>query len=360
MSVDEKRILICRLGAVGDTIITTPLVSFLHALGYEVFYLTSAVGNEILQHNPKIAKLIVHIKDSVPSSELDKYFKSVAQANECDYVIDLCESIEVNLALHPSDPRYKYPKYERKELCDRNYYEETLNIAKRQLSQQGSSVFLSSELNYYHDVSTLNPEYFYNNDEDMAMRQLFAKYAGVFTVVIGLSGSARQKTFPYYRELINSLTKEIPSIQFITVGDEGCQILEYNLASLDNVLCTSGIWSIRQSIHATKYASLVISPDTGLLHGSGCYDTPKIGLLTSTSQENITKHFVNDFSIEAQGVACAPCFYLIHDADTQCNLGENRACLCMSKGHSVDKIVERVLEVFYKFPAKKVLELTNV
>lgn len=354
MDSDNKRVLICRLGAIGDTIITTPLISLLNSQGYEVYYLTSEVGNLLLQNNPKITKLIVHVKDSVPSSELESYFKGIAQANECKYLIDLCESIEVNLALHPSDPRYKYPKYERKEMCDKNYYEETIDIADRQLTNQ--ELILSAEL----DRNNFNPEYYYTDDEDKAMRQFFAKYAGVFTIVIGLSGSARQKTFPYYKELIERLTREIPSVQFITVGDEGCQILEYNLAGLDNVMCTSGIWSIRQSVHATKYASLIISPDTGLLHGSGCYDTPKIGLLTSTSQENITKHFINDFSIESQGVGCSPCFYLIHDADTQCNLGENRACLCMSQGHSVDRIVERVLEVFNKFPAKKVLELVNV
>ncbi len=348
----SKRILIARLGAIGDTIITTPLVSLLHKEGYEVFYLTSEVGAVLLEHNPKIAKIITHPKDSVPSNLLGDYFKSVAQYHECDYVVDLCESIEVNLALYPYDPRYKYTKRERKELCDRNYYEETLEIAKNQLFRQGCAPF-------QYPVKP-NPEYYFSHDEDVAMRTFFHKYAGVFTVVIGLSGSARQKTFPFYKELIEALTKEIPSIQFVTVGDEACQILEYNLTPLENVMCTSGIWSIRQSVLATKYASVVISPDTGLLHGSGAFDTPKIGLLTSTSKENITKHFENDFSMEAQGVGCAPCYYLIHDADTQCNLGQDRACLCMSKGHTVGDIMERILEVFYKFPAKKILELEYV
>lgn len=350
MTEKNKRVLIARLGAIGDTIITTPLISLLHSEGYEIYYLTSEVGFSLLTHNPKIKKLILHVKDSIPSSKLGEYFKATAQAHECDHVIDLCESLEVNLALYPYDPRYKYTKYERKDLCNKNYYEETIEIADRQLG------------NIYGipNVKSFNPEYFYSEDEDFAMRKFFHDYAGVFTVLIGLSGSARQKTFPFYKELIENLTKEIPNIQFITVGDESCQILEYNLTPIDNVMCTSGIWSIRESILATKYASLVIAPDTGLLHGSGCFETPKIGLLTNTSQENIAKHFINDFSMEAEGVGCAPCFKLIQDADTECNLGENRACLCMSKGHSVERILDRTLEVFYKFPAKKVLELNHV
>lgn len=355
MEEKNKRVLIARLGAIGDTIITTPLISLLHKEGYEIFYLTSEVGAILLENNPKISKVIKHVRDSVPSDQLEDYFKSIAQANECDHIIDLCESIEVNLALFPYDPKYKYTKSERRELCNKNYYEETIAIAMRKMPEILDGLFGkgAEDINY-------NPEYYFSNDEDVAMRSFFHKYAGVFTVVIGLSGSARQKTFPFYRELIDQLTKEIPNIQFVTVGDEGCQILEYNLTPLENVMCTSGVWSIRQSVLATKYASLVISPDTGLLHGAGAFDTPKIGLLTSTSQENITKHFINDFSIEAKGVGCAPCFYLIQDADAQCNLGEDRACLCMSKGHSVDAIVEKTLEVFYKFPAKKILELNHV
>jgi ADP-heptose:LPS heptosyltransferase len=47
----------------------------------------------------------------------------------------------------------------------------------------------------------------------------------------------------------------------------------------------------------TKFVDLVISPDTGVLHASGCYDTPKIGLLGHTTIENITKYFKNDYSI---------------------------------------------------------------
>lgn len=350
MSDGGNRVLIARLGAIGDTIITTPLVSWLHSLNYEIVYLTSELGYALLQNNPKIFKAIKHAKDSVHSSKLGEYFKAVAQAEDCDHVIDLCESIEVNLALHPSDPRYKYPKYERKTMCDRNYYEETLEIAQRQMG-------LGHEIPW-RMRAPLNPEHFPTEDEDRAMRAQFARFGGAFTVLIGLSGSARQKVFPFYRELIDRLTAEIPSVQFVTVGDEACQILEYNLASLENVLCTSGVWSIRESVLATKYASLVVAPDTGLLHGSGCYDTPKIGLMTSTSITNITKHFQNDMSMESEGVGCAPCFYLIHDADTQCNLGDNRACLCMSRGHSVDRIAERALEALYKFGPKRILEVT--
>ena len=39
----------------------------------------------------------------------------------------------------------------------------------------------------------------------------------------------------------------------------------------------------------TKLVDLVISPDTGVLHASGAFDTPKIGLLGHTTIENITK-----------------------------------------------------------------------
>jgi ADP-heptose:LPS heptosyltransferase len=346
---DKKRVLICRLGAIGDSIITTPLVRLIEQLGHEVFYLTSEVGAHVLANNPRISKIITHKKDSVPSDQLGTYFAAVAQQEECDYWIDLCESLEVNLALYPSDPRYKYTKSERKELCDKNYYHETIRIAQAKCELlQGVNI----------DEIDLQPEMFFTSDEDNAMRKTIAGFNGAFVVLIGLSGSNRQKTFPFTRELIDQLTKEAPGIQFITVGDEPCQILEYNLAPMDNVLCTSGIWDVRQSVLAAKYASLVIAPDTGLLHGAGCFDTPKIALLTNTTAINITNTFKNVSPFQAK-VACAPCFYLIYDADTQCNLGRNRSCLCMDKGIPVDEIVNKALEIYYYERPKTVLEVVS-
>jgi ADP-heptose:LPS heptosyltransferase len=95
----------------------------------------------------------------------------------------------------------------------------------------------------------------------------------------------------------------------------------------------------------TKEVDLVVSPDTGILHASGQFDTPKIGLLGHTTIENITKYFKNDHSIEAE-CACAPCFRLIYDWERQCPIEPvTYAAWCMSVGIPPEKVFERIMYV---------------
>jgi ADP-heptose:LPS heptosyltransferase len=323
----SNRVLICRLGAIGDCIIITPLIHALSDMGREVFVLTSEVGADIFRNNPFVSKIITHAKDSIPNDKLGDYFKATAQAYDCGKVIDLCESIEVRLALHPSDPKYKYTKPERAAICDKNYYSETIKIAEDQL---GECI----------QCNSLIPEFYPTTEEKEFMRDFFSQFVGKFIVLWGMSGSARQKTYPYVYEAMQSINALYDDVHFITVGDESCQILETILKTIHNVTPLSGKWNIRRSILACDYASCVISPDTGLLHGSGCYSTPKIALLTATSARNICETFQNIYPIESQGVSCAPCFFLIYDADNQCNLGANKMPMCMEKGIPVSSLIK--------------------
>jgi len=107
----------------------------------------------------------------------------------------------------------------------------------------------------------------------------------------------------------------------------------------------AGEISMRESMLLTKYVDLVIAPDTGILHASGCYDTPKIGLLGHTTKENITKYFKNDYSIEAT-CACAPCFYLIYDHAVQCPIERvTSAAWCMAEGIKPEVLFNKIKEV---------------
>jgi len=341
------RILIVRLGAIGDSIITTPLVRYLKQRGNEIYYLGSETAQTILQNNPHVDKFISHVRDSVPNDKLGDYFESVRAAHECDKMIDLCESIEVNLALYPNDPRSKYPKYERMEMCNKNYYEETLRIAGVDLCRplQGDEMGRS----IFQENSFFNPEIFFTSEEESEMEKFFKELSGRFVILWGLSGSSRNKTYPYSDKVIKRLIKDHGDVSVITVGDEACQILEYPICDVKRVICKSGQWSIRQSILACKYASLVVSPDTGLLHGAGAYPTPKIGLFTATTRENVTRHFLNDYSLEPEGIDCAPCFLLIYKANVQSNMAEDGLTpLCMAYGIPPQKLIERIEEVYDK------------
>ena len=65
----------------------------------------------------------------------------------------------------------------------------------------------------------------------------------------------------------------------------------------------------------TKYADVVVGPETGLMVAAGCFDTPKIMMLSHSSEENLTKYWKNCTALSA-GVECQPCHQLHYTRDS--------------------------------------------
>lgn len=348
------RILVIRIAAIGDMLGITPLLRYLKSKGNEVYVFTKQTGKDILANNPHVDKLILykdelkhlypHLKENedIPNEELSKFFKAIEQTYECERTINLCESWEVKLGRHPVEPSFKYSKQWAKEHCDINYYEQIFKIA----DESTPDVIL--------------PEMFFTEKEIIEMNNWFVDFHKIGKKVIlwGLSGSAANKTYPYVPEVVFPVLEKHKDVCFLTVGDEMCQILEEELKH-ERIINRSGLWHIRQSCLATKYADLVIAPDTGILHASGMYETPKIGLLNHTSRNNITKHFKNDFSLHASEgehpffgpITCAPC-YQIHYGPGRynhtCHLADvkgTKAPVCMVYGIPPENVIAKIEEV---------------
>jgi len=334
-----RRIIVIRLGAYGDCLVVSPLLRFLkEKKNKEVFVLTQDRGMEVFKNNPFIDKLIYHEPDSIPPEKLGEYFEALKSSYECDELLDLCESIECKLVLHPSQPQYNWTKEERFKLCNKNYYDFTFELAG------------------YPEEKGHLPEMYFTDEEEERNAEFRKDFLGSFIILWCLSGSALHKSYPYTAYVMHQILKKYPDVVFITVGDEKCQILETELNN-ERIIHKSGKWSFRETALMCKYASLVVSPDTGVLHASGCFDTPKIGLLNHTTRENITKYFKNDFSIEAK-VSCAPCFRLIYDAHLQCPIDPiTDTCWCSAFGIDADLLVERIEEVYDKVSS---LQETNI
>lgn len=303
-------------------VIITPIIKRLKELGYYIILNTGQRGKTIFQHDDRIDEFIDH-DDNTPVEGIVEVWEKLKKDVPHDYFCNFSESIECNLALHPINPMYIYPKNERAELCNRNYYDVTKKWSKVEgkIDDRPSLQFTDKE------VSDCN--------------ELLDKKA--FNILWCLSGSGKNKVYPWTDYVIGEVLKNYPDTKFVTVGDQRCQILETKES--DRVLNLSGRVSVRRSMCLTGLVDLVISPDTGVLHASGCYTTPKIGLLGHTTKENITKYFLNDYSLEA-GVDCSPCFRLVYDYEVQCPIDPiTKAAWCMSVGLDPERTYARIKEV---------------
>lgn len=327
------RILVFRSGAFGDVLCTTPVIRHLFSQGHKIVYVTSERGMQVLKNNPHIEKLLKH-DEAVKTELLEEHVEWLKRKNHCDRIINFSESIEVALSQHPRGADYKLTKPERIARFNRNFYEYSFEHAGEKW-----------------DGVDLKPELFFDKSElDEASKHL---KPGQFNVLIGLSGSGTNKAWPWIMDLCNQISKDYQDVHFITVGDVKCQLLEDSMEG--NMTKLSGNIPMRISMALTSIVDLVISPDTGLLHASGCYSTPKIGLLGHNTIECITKYFDNDYSIEADRklAPCSPCLFLIYNMKLQCPLNPTtQSSICMADGIQPETVYKRFTEVYAK--SKKV------
>lgn len=338
------RVLVVRLGAYGDMLIITPLLRYLKQQGHEVYLNTSKCGQEMMLHNPYVDKLLYYEANSVPDHELAAYWEKMRQDEGCDVLINMCESLERAISLHPMDPYYNQTKAERRERCDKNFYEYAFEHARIHAPKLIPNFYSDFQDDYDH--AWLRPEVFFSEEECEAMAPFIQKHAGSPLIIWGMSGSSLNKAYPYTHYVIADLLRKFPKAKVVTVGSELDSVLEEGMP--DKVIKMCGKWTMRESILACSQADLVIAGDTGLLHGAGCFDTHKIGLIGSNTKNNITKHFLNDHSLEADSsaVACAPCFRIIYGASLQCPIDEVTAIpLCMSQGIKPELLLETIVKV---------------
>lgn len=325
------KILIFRSGAYGDCLILTPIIRYLHSQGHELIVVTSKRGMEVFKNNPHISKLIQH-KEETPIEKLAENIEFLRKKFHCEKVLDFSESIEVALSQHPRSPNYKLSKPERIARFNRNFYEYSFDHVKEFIDKQDSAFYC--------------PELFFDKFE--LSEAAYHLQLGKFNILIGMSGSGSNKTWPWTEDLAHKICKLYPEVHIITVGDEKCRIIEPELEG--RITNLSGKIPMRMAMALTKLVDLVIAPDTGIIHAAGCFDTPKICLLGHNTIECITKHFVNDYSVESDPelAPCSPCLLLIYDKNMQCPLDETAggASLCMAKGISLDRVYEKFEQVY--------------
>ncbi|HUV65523.1 MAG TPA: methyltransferase domain-containing protein [Sedimentisphaerales bacterium] len=290
--VTNKECLVIRYGAYGDAVWVTPVLKRLKAEGYHVVYNCTPYSAEVLRACPWIDEFLVQGRDVVPNVELGTYWEEISKGFE--RVINLCQSVERTLLLQQGRPEYHLSHKKRHEMCNVNYQDRTMEVAG------------------YPEAKGQLPELHFTEMEEALAQLIREAHKDKFLILWSLSGSSLHKCYPWTHIVAARIHQSYPDAVIVTVGDEMCKMLES--WSHPNTLNKSGVWTIRQSMLMTKYADLVIGPETGVLNAASCYPTPKIVLLSHSSPENLTKYWQNCVPLAAPA-HCQPCHRLIYDGE---------------------------------------------
>ncbi len=298
----NKECLIIRYGALGDTIWVTPVLKQLKKDGYYIVYNTIDYSAQVLRENPYIDEFLIQEKGAIPDSELEEYWKEISKGFE--KVINFTRSVEGTLLVREGEEAFNWPHNKRHQLCNVNYQDATMERAG------------------YKNLRGQVPELFFSENEEELAQLCRANLKGRFVVLWSLSGSAFHKAYPWGAYVAGEcLKRKMDEVVFITVGDSASKAIEAGW-QLPNVVPKCDVFTVRQSMILTKYADLVIGPETGILNAASCFDTPKIILMSHSSVENLTKYWKNCVSLKPKNCDCHPCHRLIYTSVTTCPKGK--------------------------------------
>lgn len=298
----RPRACVSRYGALGDAIIMSPLVRQLAADGYEVTLNISSYCLPVFEGNPHVSNILVQERDLIPNHLLGRYWQF--WETQYDRYINLSESLEGDLLMVEGRGDFFTSKEWRHRKANRNYYDYTM--------LRGG----------YPEITGTRGELFFTNAEERRARKFFDSLADNFVVVWSLNGSSHHKIYPMMEPLLREWLRTHEDARVITTGDPRAKSAEFGHPQ---VIPRVGEWSIRESLIATKYAQCVVGPETMMTNAAGCFTTPKIVLLSHSTKENLTKYFLNDYSLEPD-VALAPCYpcHQLHYTAESCPVGEMR------------------------------------
>ncbi|MDE1766568.1 MAG: hypothetical protein KGI27_09920 [Thaumarchaeota archaeon] len=326
-----RRVLVCRYGALGDAIVMTPLLRKLKEDGWHVSLNVNPYCLAALENNPYVDNLIVQEKDVIPNPLLGEYWKF--WAGQYDKYINLSESIEGDLLMVEGRPCFYTPQAWRHSVANVNYYDYTM-------SRGG-----------YPKILGTRGELFFTNAEERKAKDYFRTLTGKFVVVWALNGSSHHKVYPMMEPTLRTWFKSHPDSVVITTGDTMAQLLEFPHPQM---IPQAGKWGIRESLISTKYADLVIGPETMMTNAAGCFPTPKMVFLSHSSPENLTKYWENCVALEPTEAPCWPCHQL-HYTKESCPIGVMRdtitgeelgqAPMC-SMGVSPTKVLEEMEKIY--------------
>ncbi|TRZ49816.1 MAG: methyltransferase domain-containing protein [Dehalococcoidia bacterium] len=331
--VTDKEALVIRCGALGDTIWVTPVFRKLKEECYHTVMCCTDYNAQVLKCNPNIDEYIIHHEATdIPYRELPNYWQDLAEGFE--KVINLTQSIEGVLVKCEGSDEYTWPKEKRHAECNVNYVDRTMEIAG------------------YPGMKGEKCELFFSDIEEELAKMYRHAREDKFIVLWGMSGSGFYKTYPWAEYVATEFAlAHKDDVHIITVGDESCKILEWQNQVTAN---KCGVFTVRQSFIMTKYADLVVGPDTGILNAAGCYDTPKILLLSAASEENICKYWENVTPLSSGECECQPCHKLIYSNSCPKGTIAGIAPKCMEHLRPED-VLAAMEKVFQEWKTKRTL-----
>lgn len=313
--VPAKRAAVLRYGAFGDAIQASSILPGLKEQGYHVTFYCTPRTEEVLKHDPHIDAFYIQDTDQVPNVALPIFW--AWEAKKYDKFINLSESVEGTLLALPGRTNHKWPLNLRRKYMDTNYFQ------------------------FAHDMADVpmppKPKFYSTTEERAWAKKERRRIGGDLLVMYSLAGSSVHKVWPHQDAFFARALLRYPQARIVTVGDELSQMLEIGWEKEPRIVRKSGKYTIRESMALLAECDVVMGAETGMLNAAGHMPMPKIVLLSHSSANNLTKYWVNTYTVEPKNTACFPC-HAMHYSFEHCNRDEATGTAACAADISVDQV----------------------
>lgn len=339
--MEKEKLLIIAYRALGDHIYWCSLIPILTEK-YDVYLETSTKGWLLFGDDPRFKKVFLYSEfETMTRDKYTEMFKirwqKLRDLIKPDREINLNGSLEVKCIAENFQDEFYLPVGERRGIFGKHgFISATFDVAGVPVPDQ-----VNLEGMYFWPDQIENCEKWREKHKDQ------------FVVIIPIAGSTAQKIFHNYKEVATQILNKYEDAYIYLAGDEACRSHLFEHPRVGSMIGQDV--AIKQAVQRTKYANMVIGPETFLLAAAGMFGTPKVILATTSSVWQMTQLQKNDFSIQAP-VPCSPChraIYFDNDCETPLIDGENKfvATAC-SKMFKVDEILDRVEWVYRDWKSK--------
>jgi ADP-heptose:LPS heptosyltransferase/predicted SAM-dependent methyltransferase len=380
----EKSVVVIRYGGFGDMIQTASVLPGLKKQGYHITVNTTPRGYEVFEHDPHVDAFLLQDSNQVPNEDLGPYWWRLHE--RFDKVLNFSQSVEWELLPTQNVIKFHYPDEARRKICNVNYFERMHDIASVPYEEMAPFFYPSAK------------------DAEWAIKQRKAIGSAPF-ILWSLSGSSIHKTWPHTHVVAQYLMERTDcKIMFVGGVDEReleigiCEILSEMSTDdireamikhgLDNpdavrrsdfinwlggdghryikhvadrvnkkygprrIMPASGHWPISRILALAAHADIVVGPETGVLNAVGHLPMPKVVMLSHSSEENLTKHWINTTALIGD-VPCYPC-HRMHYGPQFCFV-ENGSAICATE-IKPDTMFEAIVEGLEPWLAREAAE----
>jgi predicted SAM-dependent methyltransferase/ADP-heptose:LPS heptosyltransferase len=312
--------LIIRYGGWGDMAPVSSVLPLLKERGRHITLGTTPRALAAIGSNPNIDAYWLQDRDQVPNHHLGDYWARLG--TRFDEVINLSASVEDSLLPTAQRVEYHWPLRARQRVLGPvNYYERTHDIC-----------------GVRHEF---RPKFWPRTDEADLAEQRKAEIAKPVVMLV-LRGSSVHKIWPYTDEFV-AMTLRRTNAHVVLVGDGECTYMEQRWAEEPRVWCRSGVWSIRETLAFAQQCEVVVGPETGVLNFMSAEPTVrKVVLLSHSSHENLTRHWLNTVAL-VPDVSCGPC-HRMHYSFEHCVFNEATAAAACASAIGPDAVFAAIAE----------------